>query len=79
MAHTSRTASVFNTAIELLDSPNELHQMLKILGKKHQKYGLKAEHFEVNNQKILKCLLIILKYIYIYIYYFCHLHLFINC
>lgn len=46
-AHTARTAFAFNSAVELLEAPEELRQSLKDLGEKHRKYDLTVEHFEV--------------------------------
>eukprot|EP00102_Acyrthosiphon_pisum_P015121 XP_008185533.2 PREDICTED: non-symbiotic hemoglobin 1-like [Acyrthosiphon pisum] len=47
LAHSVRTGFVFNTAIELLETPDELHKILVDLGAKHRKFRLTAEHFEV--------------------------------
>jgi len=52
LAHSVRTGFAFNAAIELLETPDELHKILVDLGEKHRKFRLTAEHFEVNiNQK----------------------------
>eukprot|EP00102_Acyrthosiphon_pisum_P024727 XP_016661937.1 PREDICTED: uncharacterized protein LOC107884429 [Acyrthosiphon pisum] len=47
LAHSVRTGFAFNTAIELLETPDELHKILVDLGAKHRKFRLTAEHFEV--------------------------------
>lgn len=52
LAHSFRTGFAFNTAIEFLEIPDELHKILVDLGEKHRKFRLTVEHFEVNrNQK----------------------------
>ncbi|KAL4097044.1 hypothetical protein QTP88_021882 [Uroleucon formosanum] len=47
LAHSFRTGFAFNTAIELLETPDELHKILVDLGEKHRKFRLTANHFEV--------------------------------
>ncbi|KAL5242160.1 hypothetical protein ACI65C_009570 [Semiaphis heraclei] len=47
MAHSYRTGFAFNTAIELLETPDELNKVLVDLGEKHRKFRLTAEHFKV--------------------------------
>jgi len=48
MAHSFRTGFAFKTAIELLETPDELNKVLVDLGEKHRKFHLTTEHFEVN-------------------------------
>jgi hypothetical protein len=54
LAHSFRTGFAFNTAIEHLKTPEELHKILADLGEKHRKFHLTAEHFEVNNNQKTK-------------------------
>ncbi|VVC41605.1 Globin,Globin-like [Cinara cedri] len=54
LAHSTRTGHVFAAAIGLLESPKELHEILKVLGKKHRHINLSAEHFEVVKDLLVK-------------------------
>jgi len=57
LAHSFRTGFAFNTAIEFLEIPDELHKILVDLGEKHRKFRLTVEHFEVNSNKKKKNLI----------------------
>ncbi|XP_025194631.1 neuroglobin-like [Melanaphis sacchari] len=56
LAHSFRTGFAFNTAIEHLEKPDELHRILMDLGEKHRKFRLTAEHFEAVKD-ILLCMI----------------------
>ncbi|XP_060853982.1 uncharacterized protein LOC132931915 [Rhopalosiphum padi] len=56
LAHSFRTGFAFNTAIEHLKTPEELHKILVDLGEKHRKFHLTAEHFEIIKD-ILICMI----------------------
>lgn len=48
LAHASRTAFAFETAIGQLENPVELHRILEQLGEKHRTFCLTTDHFQVN-------------------------------
>jgi len=66
VAHTSRTGFTFKMAIELLESPKELQQILESLGEKHRKFCLTTEHFEVNILLFLEGILLKINNIFTY-------------
>lgn len=51
LAHSSRTAFAFETAVGLLEKPVELHHILEHLGEKHRKFHLTADHFQVHKHR----------------------------
>lgn len=46
--HASKVGGALGSAIDHLDKPEELEELLTNLGIKHKKYGLKPEHFNVS-------------------------------
>lgn len=48
VAHSARTGRAFAAAVGHLETPKELHDILKVLGGKHREFRLTAEHFEAS-------------------------------